>query len=121
MDTTFVATFLQPSYVLGRHSSVVHIRKGVDQSVKYVWAHKDLQPWGTPLPAQCPHCKSFRPWGPRKPGQKKSATFRCQGKYNKVDCNHLFVALWPDNMVTTDHDWMVVEWPPKGKAGDHLI
>jgi hypothetical protein len=33
----------------------------------------------------------------------------------------LFVALWPDNMVTTDHDWMVVEWPPKGKAGDHLI
>jgi hypothetical protein len=115
IDGSFVTTFLQPSIVLARHTSVVHLKKGIDKGSKYVWAHRDMQPWGTPLPAQCPNCKTFRPWGPRKSGKDKVATFRCQGKYNKSDCNYLFVASIPSNVVHTTNDWMTVEWPPVGE------
>jgi hypothetical protein len=118
IDDQFMSTFLQPSYVLARHSSVIHIKrddKGAIRSSKYVWAHRDMQPWGQPLPAQCPQCKSFRSWGKRKNTQS-TAEFRCEAKRKQGDCNYLFVVEQPGNIVRSKGDWIDVSWPPpKGK------
>ena len=87
-----------------------------------------MQPWGKPLPAQCPKCLSFRSWGDRKnrhvapsgldPGEA-FAEFRCQGKIKKADCNYLFVVKQPKNLTGTIGDWLVVTWPPE-KEEDHI-
>lgn len=96
---------------------MVHIKKGPDgsqDSSKYIWAQRNMQPWGRPLPAQCSRCKSFRPWGDRKNRPDLSAEFRCRGKHGKGDCNELFVAARPKNLDRTIDDWMVVSWPAEG-------
>jgi len=117
IDDQFVSSFLQPSYILARHSSVVHIRRnpqGATISSKYVWGHREMQPWGQPLPAQCPECKSFRSWSKRKTRSDKStAEFRCEAKRTQGHCNYVFVAGMPGNLTRSMDDWMVVSWPPK--------
>ena len=51
---------LKECLMLGRHTSVLHFAE--DQVCRYVWAHQKTQPWGHPLPLQCPQCGILKPW-----------------------------------------------------------
>lgn len=59
---------LKESAHLGMHTGVVHFSLGdqgdanVLEVVKYVWAHRDYQPWGVELPMQCPQCGAVQKW-----------------------------------------------------------
>ena len=46
--------------MLRKHSAVIHLAP--DKVMRYVWTHKDYQPWGTKLAAQCLWCGSLNPW-----------------------------------------------------------
>ncbi|KAI6138739.1 hypothetical protein BKA82DRAFT_36846 [Pisolithus tinctorius] len=47
---------------LGGHSGVFlfTVETGATQriltTIKYIWGHRDIRPWGQPLPIQCPRC-----------------------------------------------------------------
>jgi hypothetical protein len=45
---------------LGRHTNVVHFAPL--SIIKYLWAHKEYQPYGVPCPVQCPKCGILKPW-----------------------------------------------------------
>ena len=51
---------LKENFKLGRHTNVFHFTP--DCVTKYLWAHKDYQPWGHKLPLQCSQCGIFKPW-----------------------------------------------------------
>jgi hypothetical protein len=51
---------LKENTMLRKHSAVIHLAP--DQVMRYVWAHKEYQPWGRKIPAQCPQCGSLNPW-----------------------------------------------------------
>jgi hypothetical protein len=51
---------LKESFKLGRHTNVYHFSSS--SVVKYVWAHKEYQPWGHKLLPQCPQCGVLNPW-----------------------------------------------------------
>jgi hypothetical protein len=120
----FLSGFVgQHSAVMARHSSLVYIQKAEKEnapptSFKYVWSQKDMQPWGKPIPAQCPQCKGFRPWGNRKleyqPDDSQQAKFYCRGQFKGSACNYAFVAPKPKNVIRTLADWMMVKWPADG-------
>jgi len=102
---------------------MVHIQKndvipdGEPKALKYVWAQRQMQPWGKPLPAQCPQCRAFRPWGPRKNFEEdgsKVARFFCGGKYKKSLCGYVFEVVIPKNLIKTEGDWLKVGWPVNG-------
>ncbi len=61
---------------LGKQTNVVHIS---DSSArKYVWAHRNIQPWGRRLPTQCPRCGVLNPWKiPVYIPQDESYRIRC--------------------------------------------
>lgn len=123
LDEHFLPGLLHHAQTMAKHSSVVHIRKGdtpdgLPKSLKYVWGQKQMQPWGKPLPAQCPHCRAFRSWGPRKnieEGGGKVAKFYCRGQLNRVACKYVFVAPMPSNLIHTTGDWLTVIWPSSGE------
>jgi hypothetical protein len=51
---------LKQCLTLERHTNVVHIHpSGI---TKYIWAHRDYQPWGKRLPLQCWECRILNPW-----------------------------------------------------------
>ncbi|KAN0086259.1 hypothetical protein V8E55_007393 [Tylopilus felleus] len=61
-DFEFVNTLeqaLKNATLLGKHSGIIHVASRV---TKYVWSHKDYQPWGTALPLQCPQCGLLDSW-----------------------------------------------------------
>jgi hypothetical protein len=45
---------------LGRHTNVYHFAP--PSIIKYLWAHKEYQPYGVPCPVQCPQCGILKPW-----------------------------------------------------------
>jgi len=51
---------LRECVTVGKHTNIVHL--GVGSARKYIWAHKDYQPWGNKLPLQCPQCGKLKPW-----------------------------------------------------------
>jgi hypothetical protein len=51
---------LRHCFKLGRHTNVVHFTS--EHVTKYLWAHKDYQPWGFKLYLQCPQCGILKPW-----------------------------------------------------------
>lgn len=51
---------LRQCLTLGRHTNIIHIYpQGV---TRYIWAHRDYQPWGLRLPLQCQQCGILNPW-----------------------------------------------------------
>ncbi|KAA1474044.1 hypothetical protein DENSPDRAFT_882494 [Dentipellis sp. KUC8613] len=75
----------------GRHTGVIHLGyitgqegKGWEHSVpvtKYLWHSGTIQPWGNPIPDQCPECGCLRRWNFGKPDLTvvKTITVRCMG------------------------------------------
>lgn len=51
---------LRETFRLGRHTNVLHITP--ESVTRYLWAHKEYQPWGHKLPLQCPQCGILQPW-----------------------------------------------------------
>jgi hypothetical protein len=45
---------------LGKHTNILHITPS--DVTRYVWAHRDYQPWGTRLSIQCSQCGTLNPW-----------------------------------------------------------
>jgi hypothetical protein len=45
---------------LGKHSGLYHFTPHC--TMRYVWAHKEYQPWGKRLPVQCPQCGVLNTW-----------------------------------------------------------
>ncbi|KAI5981004.1 hypothetical protein EDD15DRAFT_2204730 [Pisolithus albus] len=71
VDRTFIQGYpvrmampeaLGESSRLGYHSSVYLLTLACTNSAleltvtKYTWSHRDIRPWGNPLPSQCPQC-----------------------------------------------------------------
>lgn len=51
---------LKQCSTLGRHTGIIHFAHHT--ITKYLWAHRDYQPWGQTLPLQCPQCGVLDPW-----------------------------------------------------------
>jgi hypothetical protein len=45
---------------LGKHTNVIHLT--LTSITRYLWAHKEYQPWGQRLSLQCPQCGILNPW-----------------------------------------------------------
>lgn len=58
--TTALEHGLKENSMLRKHSGIIHVARG--QVTRYVWAHKEYQPWGEKISAQCPQCGSLGPW-----------------------------------------------------------
>ncbi|KIM50695.1 hypothetical protein SCLCIDRAFT_144838, partial [Scleroderma citrinum Foug A] len=61
--TEAIEKVLTESPLLDMHTGVVHLawRESADgadplKGCKYIWMHRDCQPWGQTLPIQCPKC-----------------------------------------------------------------
>jgi len=61
---------------LGKHSGLIHLTPGC--VTRYIWAHREYQPWGTRLPLQCPQCGVLNSW---------SLAYLKSGGY-KVECKN---------------------------------
>lgn len=98
---------------LGKHSAIIHISGKVN---KYVWSHKDYQPWGTALPLQCPQCGFLDSWiSIYVPGPLVSYRFECSNKMcgwvegKKVaDCRGI-VASHPADALLLNSGWLRFE------------
>jgi len=42
------------------HTGVAHITP--DVVMRYIWSHRDIQPWGKSIPTQCPVCFVVQKW-----------------------------------------------------------
>lgn len=51
---------LKQCLTLGRHTNIIHLTPHC--VTRYLWAHRDYQPWGRKLPLQCPQCGILNPW-----------------------------------------------------------
>src|SRR5437879_3742089 len=75
---------LQESSTLGMHTAVFHFRAadpGTDvKTVRYVWMHRDYQPWGQSLPMQCPQCRTVQKWSSI---QLRGGGYRFECRYSK--------------------------------------
>jgi hypothetical protein len=49
---------------LSRHTGIVHFwtRDSVVSNCTLRWAHSRTQPWGKPVPYQCPSCRCVQAW-----------------------------------------------------------
>jgi hypothetical protein len=118
IDDKLIDVVLNSSPIAARHTSIVHIKLSENGQVqtrkKYVWAHKDMQPWGNPLPPQCERCGAFRPWGPRLRGKDKvTAEFSCQAVTSDgLQCKHVVRFVKPEvEGLQIFKEWMSMNWP----------
>jgi len=95
---------LKESTTLGMHTGIVHFflgnsgdGKSVFQVTKYVWMHQDCQPWGQPLPIQCPECGAHQKW--------LSVQHR-DGSYS-FECGYRRCGYDGDNHKKPTHSWRV--------------
>ena len=77
---------LTESPLLGMHTGIVHLawsqsdnEADLLKGCKYVWTHRDHQPWGQPLPIQCPQCGTVQKW---------SSIYLNDGSY-KFECTYI--------------------------------
>lgn len=60
---------------MGKHTGVVHLTPG--SVTKFIWAHKEIQPWGEKLPLQCPQCGVLEKWISITLNDPPGYLFRC--------------------------------------------
>jgi hypothetical protein len=53
-EDAFESSIRHHSYTVGKQTNILHF-SGLSVQ-KYVWAHKEIQPWGNRIPLQCPQC-----------------------------------------------------------------
>jgi hypothetical protein len=82
-----VAGQLLNTSALSLHSGIVRFWRDRSLVVKKCvlrWAHSRTQPWGTPVPYQCPSCHCIQAWDQQKiqvaPSQLRDVTMRCSYK-----------------------------------------
>ncbi|KAG6377670.1 hypothetical protein JVT61DRAFT_14436 [Boletus reticuloceps] len=104
---------LRNASALGKHSAIIHIASKV---TKYVWSHKDYQPWGTMLPLQCPQCGVLSSWcSVYMPGGLGGYRFQCKGKTcgwvqdKKAIEPHQIEVPRPPEAVLLDDGWLKFE------------
>ena len=51
--TEALEQMLKENFKLGKSTNVLHFTFTPDCVTKYMWAHKEYQPWGHKLPLQC--------------------------------------------------------------------
>ena len=115
----FIGHLIAASPVIGRHTSIVHLSITAEgmKSVQYVWAHKNMQPWGKRLPAQCDKCGSFRSWDkpgsiPASDSNRGGYSFRCTGTtQNGSNCTHIITSYQPEGIIEVKNNWMTLPWP----------
>ena len=70
---------LRQCLTLGRHTNIIHLHsQGV---TRYIWAHRDYQPWGQQLPLQCPHCGILDPWASTFVKGSNGYRFECKNSH----------------------------------------
>ena len=76
---TAVPNALGHSNKLGQHSGVYLLTRATNslKITKYLWAHRDFQPWGCILPLQCPFCGTPQQWE-CKMATDHLYTFKCR-------------------------------------------
>ena len=118
INKNFVHIMLGPALIAARHTSIMHIIKNSPSSdtpvssFKNVWAHREMQPWGRPKPAQCSKCKSFRSWGAcLPPNYLVRGAFHCEAVIKNQVCHNIFVSVWPSNVSLHVGDWIIAIWP----------
>lgn len=113
----FMDNLIKSAPIIGRHTSVVHITntdKGT-AGVCYVWAPRALQPWGNPLPVQCPVCLCFRSFKKPTMGANNTISFTCDGiNGNGIPCRDVIYFHKPKNVLSAGlhkTDWIKLSWP----------
>lgn len=57
---TALEHLLRDETELGMHTGLVHITP--DAAMRYIWTHRQTQPWGKYIPVQCPECFVVQQW-----------------------------------------------------------
>lgn len=77
---------------LSRHTGIVRYwrdKLGV-KKCELRWAHSRTQPWGTPVPYQCPSCRCIQAWDQKKiqvaSSQLRDVSMRCSYKGGQKAC-----------------------------------
>ncbi|GLB38108.1 hypothetical protein LshimejAT787_0411590 [Lyophyllum shimeji] len=47
---------------VGAHTDIFMLRKG-EPTIRYIWSHHAIKPFGETAPYSCPKCKSYKAWG----------------------------------------------------------
>ncbi|GLB39709.1 hypothetical protein LshimejAT787_0702190 [Lyophyllum shimeji] len=50
---------------VGAHTDIYLLQKD-KPTVRYIWSHQSVKPFGTPAPYSCPKCHAYKPWGAPK-------------------------------------------------------
>jgi hypothetical protein len=111
----FLPSILSLNPATAKYTSVIHLesRDGNVVGKKYVWAQKDVRPWGTVVPSQCVKCLSFRSFGVRQKSGKRDF-MECGGiKMNGSPCLHQITFEPPagQKSVPGAPDWLMFDWP----------
>jgi hypothetical protein len=105
----FERRFLPSISSICRHTGIVHIFRdqGKLQSLRYIWTHRNIYPWGQPLPVQCDKCGRIRPWISVN-GRDSSCLFACRGCPKKLNFPPPESVKWVGSEVAGGQ-WMVIE------------
>lgn len=90
-----VAGLILNSSALARHSAIVRFwtYDSVVRNCTIKWAHARTQPWGEPVPYQCPTCHCIQSWDQKANGASSEldgggVTMRCRGNQASGRCSH---------------------------------
>jgi len=105
---------LKQCSMLGKHSGIIHFTPHC--ITRYIWAHKDYQPWGQRLPLQCSQCGILNPWTIAYLKEQQCYGVECKnlscgviGGRTLYEC-HSFTVAHPDGStllsVGKDYGWL---------------
>ena len=99
-DRTFDSTIglLLNASPLSRHTAIVRFWtvNSVVKSCTLKWAHSRTQPWGNPVPYQCPSCRCIQAWDQRGQGPSsevgRDVTMQCsyEGEHGRCTARLTF-------------------------------
>ena len=113
----FLFQFLDNAPFVARHTAIIHLANKPGGGVvgrKYIWSHKNIQPWGQQLPSQCQECWSFRPWDQGKQAMNGvDMVFRCSGKkFDGSNCSNKLHFRKPEALGQSHSgNWLSLQWP----------
>ncbi|KIM58291.1 hypothetical protein SCLCIDRAFT_10278 [Scleroderma citrinum Foug A] len=110
--TSALEHVLKESMALGMHTGIMHFLL----VAKYVWTHQDYQPWGQPLPMQCPQCGAVKKW---KLVQHWDGSYSFECRYRHSHQMTVMVKNWM-SMTTVQNALLVVPSANLGLRVAHL-